>query len=306
MRDDQFLMVLPSNSSMRYFPENRTSSFVTELPQTVHLHGEWEVALSEIQFPSTLSHLRYQENEIYFFDTKPGEKEAQVARKGTIWYGLYKNTRELISAINETCKQADSHFYLDQHEQTGGKILISINCNASECDLIHYMSVSDTLLQILGLGHALLNIPVYYGELYARRNAINPISKKVFTANYIKLGFFNESKGARETAFYSREPCSLQRGIPDKMFVYCDICEPYVTGDVQTPLLRIVPVETYRYNHVEAYGTNQVKHFSPLHYIPLRKTNFRTIEIDIKDQLGKNIPFESGTLTVTLHFRRFQ
>ena len=37
--------------------------------------------------------------------------------------------------------------------------------------------------------------------------------------------------------------CSLWRGIPDKMFVYCDICEPYITGDVRTPLLRIVPVE---------------------------------------------------------------
>jgi len=35
----------------------------------------------------------------------------------------------------------------------------------------------------------------------------------------------------------------------------------------------------------------------------LQKTNFR-IKIDIRDQLGKRIPFESGTLTVTLHFRR--
>lgn len=25
---------------------------------------------------------------------------------------------------------------------------------------------------------------------------------------------------------------SLLRGISDKLFVYCDICEPYITGDV--------------------------------------------------------------------------
>jgi len=39
---------LPSNSSMRYFPENIITSFITELPHIVHLHGEWEVALNEI------------------------------------------------------------------------------------------------------------------------------------------------------------------------------------------------------------------------------------------------------------------
>jgi len=92
--------------------------------------------------------------------------------------------------------------------------------------------------------------------------------------------------------------------IPDKMFVYCDICEPYITGDVRTPLLRIVPVEIRSHNY--AFGANLVKHFSFPNYIPMRRTNFRTIEIDIRDHLGKKIPFEFGTLTVTLHFKRKQ
>ena len=61
-------MILPSNSSMQYFPENTTSSFITELLQTVELHGEWEVALSEIQFPCSFSHVRlFPENEISLF-----------------------------------------------------------------------------------------------------------------------------------------------------------------------------------------------------------------------------------------------
>ena len=40
--------------------------------------------------------------------------------------------------------------------------------------------------------------------------------------------------------------------IPDKMFVYCDICESYITGDVRTLLLRIVPVEIRNHNY--AFG----------------------------------------------------
>ena len=121
-------------------------------------------------------------------------------------------------------------------------------------------------------------------------------------AIFLRLGFKLQEDSDRIAYYQSREPCSLWRGIPDKLFVYCDICESYITGDVQTPLLRIVPVESRESNY--AYGTNQVKHFSLPFYIPLRQTRFRRIEIDIRDQLGKKIPFESGTLTVTLHFRR--
>jgi len=108
----------------------------------------------------------------------------------------------------------------------------------------------------------------------------------------------------RVVSFGSKYPYSLWRGIPDKLFVYCDVYASYITGDARTPLLRIMPVSIAGNNY--SYGTNLVKHFSPPHYIPLQKTNFRRIEIDIRDQLGERIPFESGMLTVTLHFRRVQ
>jgi len=78
--------------------------------------------------------------------------------------------------------------------------------------------------------------------------------------------------------YWSSEPCSLWHDIPDKMFVYCDICESYITGDVRTLLLRIVPVEIRNHNY--AFGAN-LKYFSFPNYIPLRRTNFRMIEIYI-------------------------
>ena len=48
LREEQFLLVLPSNSSMRHSPNNTTSSFITELFHSIVLHGEWEVAINEI------------------------------------------------------------------------------------------------------------------------------------------------------------------------------------------------------------------------------------------------------------------
>jgi len=34
------------------------------------------------------------------------------------------------------------------------------------------------------------------------------------------------------------EPCNLWRGIPDKIFAYCEICDPYIAGDVRILFLR--------------------------------------------------------------------
>ena len=38
---------------MQYFPDNKTSNFVTKLSRTLQLDGEWEVGLAEIDYPHT-------------------------------------------------------------------------------------------------------------------------------------------------------------------------------------------------------------------------------------------------------------
>ena len=41
----------PSNSSINIYPENRTSLNVIKLPDEIHLTGQWEIELKEIQYP---------------------------------------------------------------------------------------------------------------------------------------------------------------------------------------------------------------------------------------------------------------
>ncbi|KAL6268198.1 hypothetical protein P5V15_001307 [Pogonomyrmex californicus] len=92
-------MVLPRDSSKKYFPGNTISSFTTQLPHSVHLFGEWEVALSEIQFPSSLFHVRRGDNKIRFVDLK-NENDEKNADKFTmkelhLQAEVYENTEEL-------------------------------------------------------------------------------------------------------------------------------------------------------------------------------------------------------------------
>ncbi|GBM97177.1 hypothetical protein AVEN_153485-1 [Araneus ventricosus] len=46
-----FHVLLPSNSSMQYFPDNSPNHFRTKLSRPITLNGEWECCLSEVTIP---------------------------------------------------------------------------------------------------------------------------------------------------------------------------------------------------------------------------------------------------------------
>lgn len=329
MRGEEFYMVLPSNSSMRYFPENTTTCFTTELPQRIELQGRWEVALTEIQFPCSFLHIHDNEGLIRFIDINERDKTVK-AMKSQIIAGVYSSIRDIIGGVNHAAKSVDSHIVLHFVDFMGGKVFMELDCQESNCSTIHYVNFSEKLGRILGF------------DIRNKRRDLDQLESEPAIPSSLPAWFYNEigietalrnnneklvklesssvpsdvlpswvyDEKLHSLLFYilphSRmligdEPASLLRGIPDKLFVYCDICEPYIVGDVQSPLLRIVALDA---QNDYAFASTQIRHFSPAQYITLRQTCFRTIEIDIRDELGESIPFEFGTLTVTLHFRR--
>ena len=81
-------------------------------------------------------------------------------------------------------------------------------------------------------------------------------------------------------------------------YVYSDIVEYQVVGDVNAPLLRLVASN-------QTNGLNFMsKVFDSPHYLPVSRNNINTIEIDIRSSLGDPIYFTSGEVVVKLHFRR--
>ena len=62
--NEQFYLVLPSNSSLNIFQENKTP-YKVQLPYPLELDiAKWEVALSEIQFPNNFYTIRDGRNRI--------------------------------------------------------------------------------------------------------------------------------------------------------------------------------------------------------------------------------------------------
>ena len=83
----------------------------------------------------------------------------------------------------------------------------------------------------------------------------------------------------------------------DTLYIYTDVVEPRNVGDTLAPLLRAVPISGRNGDTVSARFTN-------VHYVPLLRSNFDSIEVDIRNDMGRRVPFEYGRVTVTLHFRR--
>ena len=113
-----------------------------------------------------------------------------------------------------------------------------------------------------------------------------------------KGSFTTVNEGFRNIAASS--PAPLSRALPYQMYVYTDICEPYTIRNTKAALLCIVSIDNSNFK----YNCSTVQRFPPIHYIPLLYHNFGSIVIDIRDQHGEHIPFEYGTLTVTLQFKR--
>ncbi|GFS64914.1 uncharacterized protein TNIN_320461 [Trichonephila inaurata madagascariensis] len=59
------------------------------------------------------------------------------------------------------------------------------------------------------------------------------------------------------------------------IYVYCDLVEPQIVGDVQAPLLKIVKVEGKDGEVVNA-------HYTRPHYVPVIRQHFQTVEMVLR------------------------
>lgn len=99
----------------------------------------------------------------------------------------------------------------------------------------------------------------------------------------------------------SEYPADIKGAFPKWIFVYTNICEANIVGDVYATILRSIPI---RYNN-KVKSTDVFNHtFTNPNYVSLISNNFREIEIDLRNRLGKSLPFVNGTSSVTLHFKR--
>ena len=100
---DSFTIELVSNASFNHFPKNSFSSFTNFLPEQIHLKGEWEVAISEISYPSLYQIVT--EGKFIFVDGRESSEEKRKIVPMNIEPGLYPSIVDVVVAINNKIRE---------------------------------------------------------------------------------------------------------------------------------------------------------------------------------------------------------
>ena len=80
----------------------------------------------------------------------------------------------------------------------------------------------------------------------------------------------------------------------------CNRLHLHVIDPMSAPILRIVSYKQSK------SSTQSHQEFVNLHYVPLAKSYIDQVHIDIKDEIGRSIPFVGGKTLVKLHFKRIK
>ena len=100
---DSFTIELVSDASGELFPDNTLSSFTSFLPDQVNLEGQWEVAISEISYPSMYQNIT--EGKFKFFDKKLSKSTSTY----NLEPGLYTSITDIVEAMNTLTQERNNH-----------------------------------------------------------------------------------------------------------------------------------------------------------------------------------------------------
>ena len=100
---ESFTIELVSNASAQLFPDNTISSFTNFLPEQLNLNGQWEIAVSEVSYPSMYQNVT--EGKFMFFDKK-------LSKSSDFYYlepGLYPSITDIVEAMNILIQGRHNH-----------------------------------------------------------------------------------------------------------------------------------------------------------------------------------------------------
>ncbi|GBM40976.1 hypothetical protein AVEN_250302-1 [Araneus ventricosus] len=130
-----FYITVPSDSSQHFFPDNKVSNYVIQLPSPIALQGEWEFFLAEIIYPHTWHNVN-NTNNLFGFDL--GD-EKFISRR--ISPGCYETVPDILREMNLNSFRDKIQFMFNSSTQ---KVKIKVENTAKVvfekglCDLLGF------------------------------------------------------------------------------------------------------------------------------------------------------------------------
>lgn len=285
-RQQHFYIHLPSNSSASVYPNNTKAEFTTRLANHIDLWGEWEVGLTEMYFSKCLLNVVNDETIAILFSniksTGPNTPSHYV-HYIKVEKGHYSNGYELVNHIRSKIAQLHEK-YTAPHMQHETMIV-------KEKRMDHWPNIK------YKRNKNVVEITVPYGVTIS----FNTLTLgKILGFDESALSIKGDSRNEQPTVYESNHPLDFNG--PDDLqafYIYANILDRVKVGDTEAPLLRIVDGMGE-----EKLGSLVKRHYDFPFYVPLQKKNFQEIEIKILTDQGEPIPFTTGKVILTLHFRK--
>ena len=275
-----FYMTLPSNASMKLHPDNTLAHYITDLPQRIDLTGVWECGLAEIQYPHTWYNVT--EEDVWFFLSENDTTGRIPSTKFSS--GYYKDPLTLMYHVNKGLYSMWTDKVRAQMSYSSVTQKMTLHMTPNTVFTIPYHSATAPML---GFRRSVVTTPPVVVATEAESTRVHPSTSLISPPNQTSddsYPFHNEADGV----------VSMTRGI-DTIYVYTDVVESRIMGDSLAPLLRALPISG-------RHGDTVSDRFTNIHYVPLMYSHFHLIEVDIRDDTGRRVPFEYGRVMVTLHF----
>ena len=158
---ESFTIELVSNASAQLFPDNTLSSFTIFLPEQMNLDGQWEVAISEISYPSMYQ--KVTEGKIMFFDKK-------LSKSSEFYYlepGLYPSIRDIFEAKNILIQE--------RHNHSENRIKVKRSRKTQKDEICLANEASGLAIFCTDLGHIFgSNVGNEFGVMLRRKGPHNP------------------------------------------------------------------------------------------------------------------------------------
>lgn len=280
MAPNQFYITLPSSANLDLYPENTLSKYITELYNTIDLEKDkYEVGMCQFTFNGKIYNI---ENKVHLFTVyrtaysmnivKDIEKEKHVkklvANEKSFYYTEIYLKPGFYNDINDIIKVINKQ--LSSNKLSEGVIFKYVTDHQMECKITpKYGRLSRKNFRILP-----------ETNLFKKINRPENIPVPNYSFNYFDIDI------------------STILATPKLCFIYSNLIEFQYVGDSLTQLLRIVEIENPNI-------TNSINIiYNTIHYVPVRESILKRIEINIKTVEGYSYPFDFGHLLIKLHFRK--
>jgi hypothetical protein len=283
-------ITLPSNASTDAHPENNASSYIVKLPDRLEFGHGWRVGLAEIHFPLSFDSAKRDQRaalRLPFPLPRPVPRPPMLPPPVRPTPPLVTNIPPRVQFPRPTQRAPTnvqgpmSHGKLPKGGAPGiPEIPPDVDIEEEEEEGYADYTPED-----------IKNRRTDFPRMPAVNDLelVNTMQRMQATLNSI-----NANIGALLTS--SSDSVAIDMGA---IYVYSDIVEPHIVGDVRAPLLRIVKIPS-----VKVHGLSAVATYDSPYYMPLGKREFSQIEIELRDVAGNLLPFTKGTSIVTLHFKR--